>query len=140
MRTSVQPQIFAEETTFPKNRMRCIRTERFKLIRNIDTSRKTTAGICGPRPIEGSGDHYFVDRPAFELYDVENDPHELANLAGQSDYATVQADLAARLESWMRETDDPVLSGGEERPPGEAELKRFQMTFVDNGHTALLWD
>ena len=32
-----------------------------------------------------------------ELYDVASDPHELANLAGNPAYASVQADLARRL-------------------------------------------
>ncbi len=47
-------------------------------------------------------------RPAEELYDLARDPHQLANLAGRPEYARAQADLRARLETWMRETDDPA--------------------------------
>jgi arylsulfatase A-like enzyme len=36
-----------------------------------------------------------------ELYDLENDPYETINLAGDPDHATVQADLTRRLTSRM---------------------------------------
>lgn len=32
-----------------------------------------------------------------ELYDLERDPYELKNRAGEAEYVTVQADLAQRL-------------------------------------------
>jgi arylsulfatase A-like enzyme len=42
-----------------------------------------------------------------ELYDLEADPLELVNLAGQEGSATVQAELTAELAAWMKATDDP---------------------------------
>ena len=41
------------------------------------------------------------------LFDVENDPYELTNLAGSPDYAEIESELAARLSRCIAETDDP---------------------------------
>lgn len=45
---------------------------------------------------------YFPpERPMFELYDLEADPHELANLAGKPSTASIERDLKAALQEWM---------------------------------------
>jgi hypothetical protein len=49
----------------------------------------------------------FEKRPAEELYDVQKDPDQTNNVAGQPKYAAVQRGLSARLEQWMRNTADP---------------------------------
>jgi arylsulfatase A-like enzyme len=49
------------------------------------------------------------------LFDRQNDPYEMANLAGKPEYAPVQEQLEARLQRWMRETGDPFETG--ERDP-----------------------
>jgi len=59
-----------------------------------------------------------------ELYDLTNDPYELNNVAGQSAYASVQADRAARLA---------VLKGSGVAPQGRTEdgnTTRIQYTGV----------
>ena len=48
-------------------------------------------------------------RPAVEFYDLRHDPWEQQNLAGRPEYAAVERDLAARLDQWMRDTNDPAL-------------------------------
>ncbi|NQT13091.1 MAG: sulfatase, partial [Planctomycetes bacterium] len=48
------------------------------------------------------------DAPAVELYDLEKDPHEFNNLAGQPQYAAVQQRLQTELDSWRRQTNDPL--------------------------------
>lgn len=53
-----------------------------------------------------------------ELYDVQADPGERANLAGDPAHAAVLADLRARLDAWMRDTADPLLAGSVPAPPG----------------------
>jgi hypothetical protein len=98
--------IFAEESTMPRDAMRCVRTARFKLLRNMPSA---------------ADDTEFADRPTFELYDLERDPHELADLSGDPEYRTIETDLLRRLESWLQGFPDP-----HERPHEEAErLEQF---------------
>ena len=60
-------------------------------------------------------------RPFEELYDVENDPYELNNLADDSRYSSVKKKLRKVLEKWMLETRDtgflpePELLAGAEK-------------------------
>jgi len=49
----------------------------------------------------------FEKRPAEELYDLSQDPHQLENVAGRPEYAARQRQLRARLEKWMADTGDP---------------------------------
>jgi len=49
----------------------------------------------------------IVQRPEFELYDLENDPYELENLAEREEYRTLVADYSARLDAWMAAQGDP---------------------------------
>lgn len=59
-------------------------------------------------------------RPEFELYDCQNDPAQIHNLAGERDYAEVEARLKTRLMQTLEQTGDPrVVAGGEffENPP-----------------------
>ena len=51
----------------------------------------------------------YIFRPAEELYDLENDPLEVNNLAGDKAFALVLLELRTRLEAWQKETLDPWL-------------------------------
>jgi arylsulfatase A-like enzyme len=44
-----------------------------------------------------------------ELYDLQTDPHEFQNLAGQPDLEDVQDRLSQALQNWRVETRDPLL-------------------------------
>ncbi|MDR0610662.1 MAG: sulfatase [Planctomycetaceae bacterium] len=46
---------------------------------------------------------YFTgeNRNIFELYDLQNDPYELTNLAGNPDYAEIETQLKQDLTEWM---------------------------------------
>ena len=46
------------------------------------------------------------DRPAEELYDLQNDPHEIHNLVHDPRHAQVLGDMRTRLARWIVETDD----------------------------------
>jgi len=48
----------------------------------------------------------YQHRPAEELYDVRQDPFELNNLAGESEYAEIKAELRAELLAWMQQQGD----------------------------------
>lgn len=45
-------------------------------------------------------------RPAEELYDLQDDPHEMNNLADSSDHQATLERLRQSLDNWMEETND----------------------------------
>ena len=53
----------------------------------------------------------FAKRPGEELYDLKKDPDQLRNVVGQPAYRTQLRGLRARLEEWMKQTDDPQGRG-----------------------------
>lgn len=120
---TVRDEVFAEESTFPGNLMRAIRTDRYKLIGNFSRGRRSNAPACsGGRAVSDTGTFYFVDRPDYELYDVKEDANEMNNLSGLSDYQGVETELKHRLNRWLRETDDPILTNSIRRPADEYAL------------------
>ena len=46
-------------------------------------------------------------RPEEELYDLRKDPWQLENVAGKPEYEKARKDMRARLDKWMKETNDP---------------------------------
>ena len=54
----------------------------------------------------------FGMRPAEELYDLKNDPHQMVNVAGSTATAETQASLRRRLFDHLRKTHDPRVVGG----------------------------
>ena len=50
-------------------------------------------------------------RPAEELFDIRQDPACLTNLAGDPQHEQIRKQLAERLESYLRETGDPRVTG-----------------------------
>ena len=54
---------------------------------------------------------FLADRkPVYELFDLEQDPEELRNLADDPKLAAVKKDLLTRLEIWRKEIHDPGVS------------------------------
>jgi len=102
--------------------MRCVRTTRWKYIRYFDDFEL----VVQPNIDDGYSKQLLLRQglaearhdPAEMLFDLVFDPAERNNLASRAEYAVVQADLAGRLERWMRETDDPLLRGYVPRPQG----------------------
>jgi len=70
------------------------------------------------------GDEHLDPRPPVELYDLEADPNEFNNLAGNEEMAGIENEMSHRLEQIMGETNDPILEGPVPRPKEEAELLR----------------
>ena len=54
----------------------------------------------------------FGIRPAEELYDLNNDPYQMVNVAGALAMAEIQASLRKRLFHHLTETRDPRIVGG----------------------------
>ena len=123
--------------------IRTIRTQQYRLIRNLHPQNTPRSFITEPRPVKGSLkylwqygvwvapglpkywkswlaiadsnaeaaariDQYF-NRPAVELYDIQNDPDELHNLAELPAFSAQVESLNQRLACWMRQQGDPEI-------------------------------
>ena len=103
--------------------MRAIRDRNYKLIWNIahglpypfasdlwaastwqSTYRKGPEASYGRRTVDS-----YIHRPAFELYDIANDPAETTNLADDPRQAERLASMKQRLKSFQKSTDDPWI-------------------------------
>jgi arylsulfatase A-like enzyme len=119
-------QIYAEKNTSVHDIKRCIRTERYKYIRNYDKGPLLSL----PTDIEASltrrdmGDDHLAPRPPVEVYDLEKDPLEMDNLAGRPEMRPIENDLSSRLDRFLVETNDPIVHGSIPRPPQEADIVR----------------
>jgi arylsulfatase A-like enzyme len=113
----VQPRdaVFAEKTFHSYyDPMRCIRTPRFKYIRNFETAFavEVPGDVQQGAIFRSDPGRYSTDRDRMaELYDLLADPQEKENLAGSPAVADVEDDLDRRLWRWMEETQDPLLQG-----------------------------
>ena len=47
-----------------------------------------------------------ASKPELELYDLENDPHEINNLADDPKYAEETSGLLAEINRWREEVND----------------------------------
>lgn len=56
----------------------------------------------------------FAKRPAEELYDIQQDPDQLSNLAEHKRYVKIKARLSALLTTELKATSDPRAIGGGE--------------------------
>ncbi len=121
-------EVFAEKTFHSYyDPMRAVRTTHHKLIRNFETTPVVEfpadirrSPIIGARPgWFGRGIH-----PPVELYDLEVDPWETANLADSDDHAAIRDELDGRLLGWMTETDDPLFGGVPPSPRTRRALTR----------------
>lgn len=53
----------------------------------------------------------FAKRPREELYDLRKDPNHMVNVAGQPEYAEIQAKLDEKLMDVLTRTGDPRVEG-----------------------------
>jgi arylsulfatase A-like enzyme len=103
------------------NPHRGIRTQRYKYIRNFGSL--PLVFLPGDIARSPSGEVMRAassaeERPAEELYDLERDPLEYHNLAADATCVDILESLRTRVRRWMKETDDPLLRGSVEQPPG----------------------
>jgi len=106
---------------------RTIRTAGFRYIVNLEPDTTFTTHISGCK----AGPHFlpfwnswvekaesneaaakivdaYQHRSAEELFDVENDPDEMHNLAGDPDYETRKLELREQLAAWCAKQGDSV--------------------------------
>ena len=113
--------IFSEKTYHEHyDPIRCIRTDRFKYIRNFEPRPMMVLPsdiYNSPTRQSVTDDAVFWEpRPDEELYDVIADPTETCNLVEDAALEDVRAELARRLDDWMEATDDPLRHGPILRP------------------------
>jgi arylsulfatase A-like enzyme len=75
------------ERSFGLTRHYGIRTQRYKLI------------------------HFYDTMNAWELYDLQHDPHEMKNLYGQTGYENITRELEQRLRALQQQYKDTVRVG-----------------------------
>lgn len=103
--------------------MRVVHGRRFKLIWNIahplpfpfasdlwaapTWQAQYALGMDAPYGAKTVGS--YIQRPEFELFDLENDPHEGRNLADDPKYASTLEKLKAELQPFQKQTNDPWI-------------------------------
>ncbi|RKY87206.1 arylsulfatase, partial [candidate division KSB1 bacterium] len=105
------------------DRIRCFRTGRYKYIRNFYPDRPYTQGnvykkrmypvLTLMRVLYSQGKlkpeqarFMAPNRPEEELYDLQNDPFEINNLADRQEYSNVLTELRNKLKKWMETSKD----------------------------------
>lgn len=115
-RITARPAVFSEKTYHEHyDPIRCIRTDRFKYIRNFASRPNLVLPsdiYNSPTRISITDDEaIWANRPVHELYDLDADPEERVNLASFGEHSSTLRTLSERLEEWMRETGDPLIRG-----------------------------
>lgn len=102
------------------DRVRSVIGDRFHYIKNFMTDRPVAQpnyrerwpAITQTREMYVRGDltpaqaAAYGPRPAEELYDLEQDPHELVNLASEPEHGKTLETMRALVDAWIEETDD----------------------------------
>lgn len=106
---------------FTIDRIRAVRTERFKYIRNYMPQRSYQQATYRDRRVEYTAirdlfekeelnevqaKYWLPYKPEEELFDLEADPHEIHNLADDPVYASELDRHRKILEQWIKKTDD----------------------------------
>jgi len=111
---TIRDRIFSEVTYHASYEpMRCVRTDRYKLIRRYDWHN----GVVPSNTDDGLSKAFLMEHGLMEktfdrdaLFDLYHDPMERINLANDSRYKDVYGELSLSLNNWMIKTDDPLVS------------------------------
>jgi N-sulfoglucosamine sulfohydrolase len=100
---------------------RSVRSERWKYIRRFHDYPHPVLANCDDSASKDLWvEHGWGERlvPEEQLYDLLFDPDEGTNLAGDPSRDGVLIEMRERLQTWMRETKDPLLDGPVLPPEG----------------------
>lgn len=130
-RSSLRKASFAQYTADMKrdNQSRTVIAGKYQLIWYFDAGRTVRYPIsASPARFsahvereETTGTRHF-----FELFDIEQDPWELNNLAGESEYRITVQSLSKELMNWMKSVDDPLLGGPLATPYYEKSIEELK--------------
>jgi len=112
---TVRDEVFAEVNYHAAHEpKRAVRTRRYKYIRRVTVREHPVLPNCDP----GVSKDLLLEqgwrqRPqeAERLYDLMYDPQEACNRIDDPAYADVAQQMRDKLDRWMRDTNDPALSG-----------------------------
>ncbi|NJJ39590.1 sulfatase [Paenibacillus apii] len=117
---SARDHFFAELTWHDEyHPMRGVRTDRYKYIRNFEDGPAVYLPLdihLSPSGHEVREQYYRPNVPE-ELYNLDEDPLEERNLAGDLAYQDILLELRGKVEDWMISGADRLLSG---KVPGTA--------------------
>ena len=121
--------VFAEVTYHAAYEpLRCVRTQKYKYIRRFDEEYRhpvpSNMDDCAGKEHLIRNGYLEKELPREELYDLDLDPQETDNLAGDPKFAADLEELKERLAEWMRETNDPLLQGPVPLPLGAFANRR----------------
>lgn len=124
--------IFAEKNTVASDLKRCVRTNRYKYIRNFQQGPLLymMPSVEASLTRRDMGNDHFELRPPVELYDLDSDPNEMNNLAGRREFAHIENTLADQLRVILEETNDPILTGPIPRPEMEEIVLREKYGYI----------
>ncbi len=97
--------------------IRSVRSERYKLIWNLNHEKTVPSVkkfdlISAWKKVMKENEHarkrveYAKKRPEFELYDLQEDPFELNNLASDPEQKQTVNELKAKMQAWMDQQGD----------------------------------
>ena len=105
---------------------RCIRTDRYKLILNFSSAPFFMDPSQSWRPRSDTAvpeNPAVAYHPCLELYDLQEDPWELQNLAKSPKHEQVRQELIGRLRNHLVSTKDPILEGAITPPQHKKTLE-----------------
>jgi arylsulfatase A-like enzyme len=115
-------QLFGEQTYHAAYEpQRTVRTARYRYIRRYDDRDQPVLANADDTPAKAALlELGWLEQPRDEemLFDLAFDPGEANNLIGEPRMAEVAREMRARLDTWMRETNDPLLHGPVPPPSG----------------------
>lgn len=118
----IHEAIFAESTYHAAYEpQRAVRTQRWKYIKRFEQRNTPVLPNGDDAPSKnlllqyGLGDRLVASEA---LYDLIFDPQEAHNVADDPAYSDVLQAMQQQLNAWMQQTNDPLLKGAVQAPPG----------------------
>lgn len=115
--------------------MRSVRTDRYKYVRRFDSHlKKIPSNIddCPSKNILIDNGYLKIMNSEEQLFDLTIDPAERNNLANNHDFYQIKLEMRNKLNTWMIETDDPLLKGFVPLPNGGVANKQSCISPNDN--------